>query len=83
MKWDDFTYPLGSNSDMVKGMDCEIPGCGRSWAAYPNPCLSFLHIPFFFHIPILNSTYLMGSLERLREESAQLLVNVTIIIEEF
>lgn len=77
MKWDDFTYPGGSNNGVVKGMDCEIPGWRRPWASFPYLCFSLRHIS------VLNSTYLTGSLERLSEESAQLLVHVIIIIEEF
>lgn len=68
---------LEAVTDVVKGMDCEVPAYGRPPASYPNLCLSFLHISF------LNSIYLTGSLERLSEESSQLLVNVIIIIEEF
>lgn len=74
MKWDDFTYPGSSNNGAVKGMDCEIPGYRRPWAYYSNLCFSF------HHISVLNSTYFTRSLS---EESAQLLVNVIIIIEEF
>lgn len=44
VKWGGLTYPGGSDSGMVKGLDCEIPGYARPWTAYSNLCLSFPHI---------------------------------------
>lgn len=40
MKWDSLTYCGGSNSGMVKGMDCEVPSYVRPWAAYSSASAS-------------------------------------------